>query len=253
MLKNFSMMLLALIASGVSAKSLPVNPDAKLRIGANASFNQSAYHQNNKVVVMPQAFYDNNLLYIEGAEAGVYAYKDNKNEWRITLGYDSRNFDPKESDISALKGLDKRKWSAMAGSSYMKITPYGGFKIQAESDVLGRHNGTMVKLSHLSRFKLMDDKVTIYPELGIQWNNQHYNQYYYGVSQTESNRTSVKPYQPDNSVNPYLQISGSYQISPHWSIFANQYLEYLSDEQRQSPLIDKKLASKTKIGFNYKF
>lgn len=235
------------------ADTLPVNPDARLRIGANASFNQSAYFQDNKIVVMPQAFYDNNLFYIEGAEAGFYGYKDAKNEWRVSLGYDSRSFDPKESDVAQLQGLDKRRWSATVGSSYMKITPYGGFKVHAKTDLLNRNNGTVVKLSHLSRFKLMDDKLTIYPELGVQWNSKNYNEYYYGVSQTESNRTGVNRYQPDNSVNPYLQISGSYAISPHWSIFANQSLEWLSDEQKQSPLVDKKLDSKTKIGFNYIF
>ena len=31
----------------------------------------------------------------------------------------------------------------------------------------------------LSRFKAMDDKITIYPELGLQWYNDKYNNYYY--------------------------------------------------------------------------
>lgn len=253
MFKKFSLALLPFFVSIAHAERLPVNPDAKLKIGANVSFNQSAYHQDNQVVIMPQAFYDNNLVYIEGSEAGVYAYKDAKNEWRATLGYESRHFDPKESPVSQLQGLDKRQWSAMLGSSYMRITPYGGFKIQAETDILNRNDGTIVKLAHLSRFKLMDNKVTIYPELGLQWHNKAYNQYYYGVSQVESNRTGTPVYQADSSVHPYFQISGSYQIKPNLSIFANQYLEYLSDKQKQSPLVDDRLESRTKIGFNYQF
>lgn len=252
MLKKLSL-LLPLFTGVAFAESLPVNPDAKLRIGANVSLNQYTYHQDTATIIMPQAFYDNNRVYIEGSEAGVYPYKDDKNEWRITLGYEGRHFDPKESDINALKGVDERKWSAMVGSSYMKITPYGGFKVHAETDALGRNKGSTLKLAHLSRFKLMDDKVTIYPEIGLQWNNQNYNEYYYGVSQTESNRTGITVYQPNDSIHPYFQISGSYQINPHWSVFANQYLEYLSDEQKQSPLVDKRLESRTKIGFNYKF
>lgn len=55
---------------------------------------------------MPQAFYDNNRLYIEGSEAGYYPYKDAQNEWRLTASYDSRSFDPDDASTAALKGLD---------------------------------------------------------------------------------------------------------------------------------------------------
>ena len=44
-----------------------------------------------------------------------------------------------------------------------------------------------------------------------------------------------------------------YAISPRWSAFISQHLEYLSDEQKDSPLVDNRVDSKTKIGFNYQF
>ena len=51
-------------------KSLPVNKDARLTIGASATYNADAYRTDNSLIVLPQAFYDNNRLYIEGAELG---------------------------------------------------------------------------------------------------------------------------------------------------------------------------------------
>lgn len=250
--KNALLLLGLTLSVGSFAESLPTT-DGNLRIGANASFNQYAYHQDDKVTVMPQAFYDNNRVYIKGAEAGVYGYKDASNEWRMTVGYDSREFRPDDSTVANLKGLDERKWSVMVGSSYMKITPYGGFKIHAKTDALGRSDGTTVKLAHLSRFKLMDNQLTIYPELGVQWNNKDYNQYYYGISQQESARTGVTAYQADSSINPYASVSASYAFNPKWSGFVSQSLEYLSDEQKNSPMVDNRLDSKTIIGFNYHF
>jgi outer membrane protein len=202
---------------------------------------------------MPQAFYDNNRFYIEGSEAGYYPYKDAQNEWRLTASYDSRSFDPDDASTAALKGLDERKWSAMVGTSYMRITPYGGFKAQLETDALGRSDGTSAKVAHLSRFKAMDDKITIYPELGLQWYNDKYNNYYFGVSEQESLRTGIKTYNADSSITPYINVSASYAISPRWSAFISQHLEYLSDEQKDSPLVDNRVDSKTKIGFNYQF
>ncbi|MFW2177051.1 MULTISPECIES: MipA/OmpV family protein [unclassified Moraxella] len=239
--------------SNVHAESRPIDKNARLKMGANASFNQYAYAQDNDVTFMPQAFYDNNRVYIEGAEAGMYGYKDAQNEWRLTLGYDSRQFNPEDATKAPLKGLDEREWSVMAGSSYMRITPYGGFKVQAETDALGRNKGTGVKLAHLSKFKLLDDKVTVYPELGLQWFDDKYNNYYFGVSQQESTKSGVAKYQADSSVSPYLNVSASYAITPKWSAFISQNVEWLSDEQKDSPLVEDNINSKTKIGFNYQF
>lgn len=249
----FTFMCASLLSPLSHAESMPIDKQARFKVGANVSFNQYAYNQDNDITVMPQAFYDNNRVYIEGAEAGAYVYKDAHNEWRATLGYDSRAFDPKSAGDPALQGLDEREWSALAGTSFMKITPYGGFKAQVETDVLGRHNGTGAKLAHLSRFKLMDEKLTVYPELGVQWYNDNYNNYYYGISPTESARTGLAAYQADSSINPYVNVSASYNFTPRWSGFVSQHLEYLSDAQYDSPLVDDRLDSKTKLGFNYQF
>jgi outer membrane protein len=235
------------------AQSLPIDNNARLKLGANASINHYGYDKDNDITLMPQAFYDNNRLYIEGSEAGVYGYKDANNEWRLTASYDGRAFDPNDSDHAAIKHLDERKWSALIGSSYMRITPYGGFKVQAETDALGRSDGTTAKIAHLSKFKAMDNKLTVYPELGLQWYNDKYNDYYFGVSQQEAARSGVSRYQADSSVNPYFNISASYNFTPRWSGFVSQHLEYLSDTQKDSPLVDSRIDSKTKVGFNYQF
>lgn len=250
---GFMCLPLILLGSTAFAESLPIDPNARLQIGANASLNQYAYDQDNAVTVLPQAFYDNNRLYIEGAEAGVYGYKDASNQWRAFVSYDSRSFNAKDAQSPALRQLDDRDWSVMAGTSYMKITPYGGFKGQIETDVLGRSDGTSASLAHLSKFKLIDNKVTLYPEVGVRWYDDKYNDYYFGVNKDEANRTGVAEYHADSSVSPYLNLTASYAFNPHWSGFVSQHLEYLSKEQKDSPLVDNSVDSKTKIGFNYQF
>lgn len=248
--KKLAFIVTALFATSAFAESLPIDRNARLKIGANASFNSYAYDMDNDVTIMPQAFYDNNRLYIEGAEAGAYVYKDAQNEWRVTLGYDSRSFDPDNAD-SKYKGIEERKWSAMAGTSYMRITPYGGFKAQVETDVLNRHDGLAVKLSHLSKFK--QNKWTVYPEFGVQWFDDKYNDYYYGVSQKESTKTGIKAYEADAGVSPFINVSASYAFNPKWSGFISQSAQWLSKEQKDSPLVDGNTTLKTKVGFNYQF
>lgn len=233
------------------AETLPINPDATLKIGLNTSFNSFDYHVDNQTIVMPQAFYDNNKLYIEGSEAGAYFYKDSQHEWRATIDYDSRTFDPKDAKTEALKQLDKRKWSALVGSSYMRITPYGGFKIKVATDTLNRHDGTTISLSHLSKFT--HDKWTIYPEIGIQWSDKKYNNYYYGISANEATKSGLPTYQTTASLHPFLTVGASYTINKNWSAIISQHLEYISDKQHDSPLVNNRTIAKTKVGFNYAF
>lgn len=232
---------------------LPVDDNARLSVGLNASYNQLGYDKDSTVTVLPQAFYDNNRVYLEGSEAGVYAYKDAANEWRVSLAYDGRSFDPDDANNDALRKLDQRKWSALAGTSYMRITPYGGLKAQVETDILGRSKGTRIKLSHLSRFRLLDERLTVYPEIGLLWGSEDYNQYYYGVSQKEAARSGLPAYDADSSVRPFANISASYRINARWRVFISEGLERMSDAQKDSPLVDGSWDSRTRIGFNYQF
>lgn len=248
---TFSLAVLCGLTAAAHAQSLPIDPDASLRLGVNATYNATAYHAKDPVSVMPQAFYDNHRWYIEGAEAGFYPYKDNKHHVRAGLTYDGRNFDPSDADTPELSKLDKRKWSALAHASYMYITPYGGLKAKATTDVLDRHDGQTVSLSHLSRFN--KDAWTVYPEFGATWHSKDYNQYYYGISDAEALRTNDSAYQADSGWSPFVTATVNYQVTPKVSAFFNQRVEWLSSTQKNSPMTDDKIDSKTRLGLNYHF
>ncbi|MFC0820796.1 MipA/OmpV family protein [Moraxella marmotae] len=233
------------------AQSLPVDNNAELKIGINTTYNATAYASKNPVSVLPQAFYDNHRVYIEGAEAGVYPYKDAKHHVRLGVSYDGRSFDASEADSDALKQADKRKWSALAHASYMHLTPYGGLKIKATTDLLDRHDGQTVTLSHLSKFS--KDAWTIYPEFGATWQSKDYNQYYYGVDAEQSQRSGLSRYDAKAGWSPFITATANYQLTDNISLFANQRIEWLSDSQKDSPLTDGKIDSKTRLGFNYQF
>ncbi len=232
-------------------KSLPVNKDARLTIGASATYNADAYRTDNSLIVLPQAFYDNNRLYIEGAELGAYPYKDDKHHIRVGLSYDGRSFDPSDADSSELKLLDKRDASALAHVSYMRVTPVGGFRAKLTTDLLGKHDGQTLSLAHISRFSHGD--LTVYPSVGVTWQSKDYNQYYYGVSAAESARSGVAAYEAKSSWSPFISATAQYQATDHVSVFANQRLEWLSSTQKDSPMTDGSLSSTTRLGVNYRF
>ena len=221
---------------------------ASLSIGANYSVDFQSYKgQRTYQSVLPTAFFDNDKVYIEGDEAGVYLLNDDQNQLRLNVDYDGNSYDP----TGELSGLDRRKWSVMAGGSYMRITPFGGLKAQVGTDVLSRSKGTVATASYVA--EINKDKWSFYPEIGLQWNDAKYNQYYYGVSDAEAHRTGMSAYTPKSSVNPYMSIAANYDLSNHWSVFGTLNVNYLSNQQTNSPLIVQHADFNPSIGIKYNF
>lgn len=219
-------------------------------VGATLNVNFEAYRydgSDHTLSVMPTIFYDNSLLYIESDELGAYLYQDEQNELRINAYYDSSVFDPEYY----YRALNKRKWSIMAGASYMRITPYGGFKLQIGSDILKRNKGTVITASYLAELKQGD--WTWYPEVGINWNNSSYNQYYYGITDAQAQQTHLAPYQVKAAFEPYLSVNSTYKLNHQFDITSGIELNYKSNKLSSSPLINKRLDITTLIGFLYHF
>ncbi|MEC5208987.1 outer membrane protein [Psychrobacter sp. PL15] len=231
--------------------NLPADPDAELSVGLNVMVTDSAYDTDGtEVRVLPSVFYDNNKIYARGAQAGAYLINDGTNELSVYAQLAGSEFDPDDAD-GALSGLDKRKASAAAGITYLRRTPIGGFRGQIATDILGRSDGSIGRLTYLTKFTR--DKLTVYPSIGVEWNDENYNEYYYGVSNEESSRTGVAAYSPDQSFSPYISVSANYDINDKLAGFASQSFNYLSDEQYDSPMVDSRTESTTTLGLLYKF
>lgn len=233
-------------------KNLPTDQDAVLSVGVNVMAVKSAYDLEDSTYyrVLPGAFYDNNRVYVRGAQAGAYLINDGTNQLSAYAQPAGSTFDPSDAN-GALAGLDKRKVSAAAGLSYQRVTPIGAFRGQVATDVLDESGGNMARLSYLARISA--DKLTIYPSIGFEYYDEDYNNYYYGVSEAESERTGIEPYTSNNSLNPYINISANYDFNDKWAGFANQSLSYLPNEQYESPLVNSHTQATTTLGLLYKF
>ena len=238
--------------AGLFNKNLPTDKDAVLSVGVNAMAVNSAYdlEDSYELKVLPGVFYDNNRVYARGAQAGAYLINDGANQLSVYAQLAGNSFDPDDA-TGDLKGLDERKASAAAGLSYMRITPVGGFRAQYATDVLDRSGGNIARLSYLG--KITKDKLTVYPSVGFEYHDADHNQYYYGVSDTESAKTGVAAYTANSSLNPYINISANYDFNKRWAGFANQSLSYLPNEQFDSPMVDSRTDSTTTLGLLYKF
>lgn len=219
-----------------------------LQVGVAGAIDIQAYKNNNfPVTTFPSIFFDSKYVYIDGNEVGLYAIHAPKHQLKLNLYYDSREFKPSDQ----LSQLNKRRPSLMAGASYTYITPYGGFQFLAEKDIQSRSHGSFATLAYLAEAHYK--QWTFAPELGLQWNSQQYNNYYYGVSIAESRRSQVQIYSPKQSVQPYFSLDIGYQINPHWTLYSSHQVTRLSRQQQLSPMVNKVADVSNTLGILYRF
>ena len=232
--------------------NLPTDKDAILSVGVNVMAVKSAYdlEDSTDIKVLPGVFYDNNRIYARRAQAGAYIINDGTNQLAAYAQLDGSEFDPDDA-TGALQDLDKRKASAAAGLSYLRRTPVGGFRLQVATDVLDKSGGNTARLTYLA--KITKDKLTVYPSVGFEYSDADYNQYYYGVSDTESVKTGIAAYTANSSLNPYINVSANYDFNERFAGFANQSVSYLANEQYDSPMVDSRTEATTTLGLLYKF
>ncbi|WP_296201855.1 MipA/OmpV family protein [Psychrobacter sp. UBA3962] len=247
---------LTLASASAQAETAPTvstseNEKLGVQLGVNLRWNNSAYDlDDNDVSVLPSIFFDNGKYYARGNQIGTYLVNDGSNEVLAFVQPGGPSFDPDDAK-GDLAQLDERKWSGLVGASYMRTTPIGGFKAQLSTDVAGRSDGTVARLSYLA--KLTPGKWTIYPSAGLEWVDSNYNEYYYGISQKEADKTSLDRYKPDSSISPYISVNGTYAINKDWDLFLGQSVNFLADEQRDSPMVDDRVDYKTTLGVLYQF
>ncbi|KJV38015.1 MipA/OmpV family protein [Acinetobacter brisouii] len=219
-----------------------------LSVGLNTSLDFQAYKGKTAwMSVLPTVFYDNKKIYVEGDELGVYLLNNEQNQFRLNAYYDDSYFNPS----GKLNALRTRKWSVMSGASYMRITPFGGFKAQIGTDILSRSKGTVATLSYLA--ELNTGKWSFYPEMGYQWSNSQYNDYYYGVTASEARNSGLTEYHPQGSLQPYMDLNFNYNLNKKWNIFGGVNINYLSNQQYRSPMVRNRIDFSPSLGIVFKF
>ncbi len=139
-----------------------------------------------------------------------------------------------------MRHLDDRKSTMMAGLSYAHFTQYGYLRTTLAGDTLDNSNGIVWDMAWLYRYT--NGGLTVTPGIGVQWNSENQNEYYYGVSRKESARSGLRGYNPNDSWSPYLELSASYNFLGDWSVYGTARYTRLSDEVTDSPMVDKSWA-----------
>lgn len=199
--------------------------------------NSSVYKtKEDTTSLVPILNYTKDEFYIEAYEVG---YKYNK-----TVSFISQvNFNSLEMD-----GVDERKTTIESG---IKLT-YQNEKnckitLKTVFDIANKHKGYQSVLNIGKT--LIFDKFIFIPNIGLEYQDKNYSDYYFGVDKHES----YSEYEVKSTLNKTAGIIGRYNINEKFSLnFVYNYRK-LDKDISNSSIINKDYSTMTALSIAYKF
>lgn len=208
------------------------------------------YVDGDSVVrVLPMITYIGERFFVASPRAG---FNLTRQAWgNVNLVADYRFKEDAFEAKGFLEGMDQRKDTVMAGlnANIHVFAPYR-LEFSVLTDVSDRHDGQEGSLSLNRPFRF--GPCLLIPGVGLSWRSEDYNDYYYGVRAVEA--TDFRPaFDPGDSVEGYIRLLVKYELSSQWTVAGSARVERLSDEVRDSPIVDESHITTVFIGLNYSF
>jgi outer membrane protein len=149
-----------------------------------------------------------------------------------------------------LEGMETRQRSLDAGVEVIYRERPVGFRVSAQSDVLGRSNGQEASAAAITGAPL--GKALVLVGFGPRWLSRDRVNYYYGVRTSEA-RPGRPQYSAPSTINWDLTVTTIYNPTPRWTVFGLLTREGLGSSIRSSPLVERTSAYSLIAFVSYKF
>lgn len=200
---------------------------------------------------VPMVNYQSENFYFATLAAGYYLWNAPQDKFSIDVHYYPQAFKPSDNDDEQMKKLNRRRDTLMGGFTYKHDESWGSLRGIFSADLLGKSNGIIADAAYLYPFQLGD--WSFQPGVGVVWQNKKQNRYAYGISHSESQRSGLAEYSPNDSWKPYVEISANYNMTQNWKFFAKGRVDRLSSEIKDSPMVNKSATAILWTGVTYSF
>ncbi|WP_432241113.1 MipA/OmpV family protein [Herbaspirillum robiniae] len=198
-------------------------------------------HSHN--TVLPYAYFDYGRFFARLDTFGVKTAK---------LGYGYLelagriNFEGFDAD----RGLHRRSDPIPLGIGTYQETPYGAFFLNAFYD-FNKSHGTLAEAIYAAQVDV--SRVSIYPQIGVEYRSGNYNNYFFGVDSTESAASGLRQYSAGSSTSPLLGLSADMPVFGDWRLNLTWRRKWLGNSVADSPLVHRKVEDMGLVALSYHF
>ncbi|WP_018691774.1 MipA/OmpV family protein [Algicola sagamiensis] len=190
-------------------------------------------------------------FYVDGVEMGSYLHDALKNKYKVFVRPSRYQLDLDHSDLPERTG--NRQLGTMLGLSGKHYVRYGIWTWSIAHDVLGRNDGIEADLYYGFTLMQKGDPWDFAILAGLEYQNQNYNDYYFGIRTHQSSVTLPQTYHPTQTISPALRVRANFQITHQWLLRMQWQIEAVPSEIRDSGLVEESAAHSGTFGFIYKF
>jgi outer membrane protein len=189
-------------------------------------------------VPSPVIFFDNGLFYVRWSRAGIYFLgdKEEKFSWGFSLTAQPRVFAYNPDDSHILEGMQEREATFEGGLAFSALYEKTYIEIMLLTDILDRYDSWLIKTEIGTEFRL--NKFSFYPSLIVSYQSDEFVNYYYGVTQEESQESSFALYEPKSGFQVGAQTFIKYPLTDKLSILLNLRADTIPNSAKNSPIIE---------------
>lgn len=209
------------------------------------------YDSSEKKSLVPVVLYEGQHFFARGSTIGWDFMDSDVLELAVIGEFLNDGYDSGDSDF--LRGMSDRDPSFGLGGHVIWKPDNLGLKLAAVTDMADNSDGTQVRGEVFYTHKTGD--LLLKPYAGFVWQDEDYNDYYYGVRLRESLLPIGRyAYSADDDINYRLGAVAVYQkkTSP-WMYIAGLRFDFLGDEIDDSPIVDDDTELTAVLGVAYTF
>lgn len=207
------------------------------------------YDNDDKTNLVPVILFEGDNFFVRGSSLG-WKFVDSKGlEFAAVGEYLADGYDA--SDSSYLNGMSDRDPSFGVGAQVIWNPEALGFKLTAVTDAADNSDGSQVRGEVFYKYRTGDWMLK--PSAGFVWQSDNYNDYYYGVKNSEA-RPGRPAYSADDDFNYRMGVVAVYQEkSSPWMYIAGLRYDIFGDEINDSPIVGNDNELSALIGVAYTF
>ena len=218
-------------------------------LGAIAKSNPYRGADAARVLAIPAVTYVGERVQILGPLAQVGLASGKRTRLAATARYRLGAYDEDDSDF--LAGMGDRKDSLFGGLAVQGNLP-AGLRASAgyEHDVLDRVGGGSARLDVRRGFQF--GRFSVAPGAALNWLSAELAGHEFGVAADEA-RAERPAYRPGDAVNVELGVGMTAEWGGAWRVIVNGSAEFLANELRESPLVERGWVSHAFVAVAYTF
>lgn len=218
------------------------------------SNNQAYRGTDADSILVPAVGYESPTYFIRGLSVGRNIIATREQQVWVAVTLDLTRFKPQESRDEQMALLDRRLYNAQVGSGYRRnFGPWGSFSVTINTDISGRHLGQRGQIQYSLPLNRPMQAWQLSPSVGVNYMSRRYVDYYYGVSQQESQRSGLASYKGEQAINPYIGISGYQFFNERVSLAGGITLTRSASAIRKSPMIERGSYRTVFLTLQYRF